>query len=434
MSSISFIHAESLLLDCPVIIEGPHSSDILQKLEDATLNSFESILQTSIETNIDFLLLTGSSFIESHESLRARSALVEGFKILNDAGIPVFIFPGQEDPKEAWNQIPDIPSNVTIIEDETGNESETGIEKITGAPIIIRRDQKTIATISVTNPDLLPGESLEKESSTDSPVQIGLFNNPAQSNSVSFEELVIPNYFKQPQSSDLQDEISSSAFQQYDYIAIPGLQSSTLIPLNNGIAHSPGVLQPRRPSSESSSGFSLVRIDSNRKAQIENRQVNPVCWQKEEIQITEKETKKSFLHKCMNRIRNQESTNQETIRIICWSLNGSGSLLNWVKDEQGLKEFQNELNLQWKEKSVLLSAVEVTQETESIESSSESLRNQFHEAVRNELVQSPGFVRSTLKKLKKENEESELLQTLSKEIEEENIIRKSVEESQQWFS
>jgi DNA repair protein SbcD/Mre11 len=428
LSSISFIHAESLLLDCPVIVEGPHSSDILQKLEEATLNSFESLLQSSMKTNIDFLLLTGNSFIESHESLRARSALVDGFQLLNDAGIPVFIFPGQEDPTEAWNQIPNIPSNVTIIENDPGIESETG------SPIIVRRDQKTIATISVTNPDLLPGESLQNNSSTDSPVQIGLFNKPVKSNPVSFEELVIPNYFKQPQTTDLQEDFSSPAFQQYDYIAVLGLQNSTLIHLDNGMVHSPGVLQPRRPSPENSSGFSLVRSDSNGKIQIENRQVNPVCWQKEEIQITEKETKKSFLHKCMNRIRNQESISLEAIRIICWSLNGSGSLIDWLKDEQGLKEFQNELNLQWKENSVLLSAVEVTRKTEAIESSSESLRNQFHEAVQNELVQSPGFIRSTLKKLKKENEESELLQTLSKEIEEENIVRKSVEESQQWFS
>ncbi len=111
-----FIHAANVRLDVPVSVQ---TSDVLtdelrQAFEDATLTSFDYVIRACIARRVDYLLLSGNVFIEADRSLRARLALLNGFRQLEAKQIQVFVLPGDADPAEAWRSIPEMPANVHV--------------------------------------------------------------------------------------------------------------------------------------------------------------------------------------------------------------------------------------------------------------------------------------------------------------------------------
>ncbi|MCA9060415.1 MAG: hypothetical protein KDA85_18020 [Planctomycetaceae bacterium] len=115
-TSQRFIHAANVRLDVPVSVDTEEelNDELRREFEDATLGSFERVVLECVEHEVDFLLLSGNIFIEADRSLRARLALLHGFDALHDAGVTVFVIPGDSDPPEAWRAIGDLPSNVSV--------------------------------------------------------------------------------------------------------------------------------------------------------------------------------------------------------------------------------------------------------------------------------------------------------------------------------
>ena len=111
-----FIHAANIRLDVPVSVHFSEqlTDELRHALEDATLTSFDSVVDSCIAHDVDFLLLSGNVFLEADRSLRARLKLLDGFRRLDKKNVPVFVLPGDADPPEAWRSIPELPTNVTV--------------------------------------------------------------------------------------------------------------------------------------------------------------------------------------------------------------------------------------------------------------------------------------------------------------------------------
>ena len=111
-----FIHAANIRLDVPVSVylSEQLTDDLRHQLEDATLLAFDCVIQNCIEQRVDYLLLSGNVFVEADRSLRARLALLQGFRQLQEEAIPVFVIPGDTDPPDAWRAIPELPANVHL--------------------------------------------------------------------------------------------------------------------------------------------------------------------------------------------------------------------------------------------------------------------------------------------------------------------------------
>lgn len=420
LSEVSFIHADQLLLDCPVILEGDHSPEVLRILEDATLLAWDHLLQSALDHKVDFLLVTGNSFLDSYQSLRAEKAILDGFTFLSEAGIPVFVLPGQEDSPQAWNRIADLPSNVTILEEETRT------------PVVIRRDKKTIATISLIHPDILSNDQQQSDSPLTDCMKLGILTGQKQSGPI--EDLILPDYFSESTEPEFENLFSSTTFDQYHYIALSGLENSQTDYLDHGVAHSPGLLQPRKPTRENQDGFSLIRMDLEGRVQIENCEASPICWQKEEIEISRQDSKETFLMRCRNRIRSHRTGKLEKIRIVCWFVTGEGEAKEWVESSIGSKEFQDQLKKEWDEKSTLISPLFIRIPSPPENTDSETLAGKYVDAVSNQQQSAPHLIESFLEQLREENEDSELLETLSQEIDPEKIVRQSLTAGQKWFS
>ena len=133
-----FIHAANVRLDVPVSVQSSETltDELRIAFEDATLTSFDDVIQSCLAHQVDFLLLSGNIFIEADRSLRARLALLNGFEALAADGIPVYVLPGDADPPEAWRAIPELPENVHICFSSNPE------------PLEVVRDDRIIATVS----------------------------------------------------------------------------------------------------------------------------------------------------------------------------------------------------------------------------------------------------------------------------------------------
>lgn len=133
-----FIHAANIRLDVPVSVQ---TSDVLTDelrlaFEDATLTSFDYVIQACLSRRVDYLLLSGNVFIEGDRSLRARLALLKGFRQLEAQQIRVFVLPGDADPPEAWRAIPELPANVRVCYSSNPE------------PVELVRQERVLATVS----------------------------------------------------------------------------------------------------------------------------------------------------------------------------------------------------------------------------------------------------------------------------------------------
>lgn len=133
-----FIHAANIRLDVPVSVQ---SSEVLTDqlrlvYEDATLTSFDFLIQACITQKVDFLLLSGNVFVEADRSLRARLTMLNGFRQLEAKQIRVFVLPGDADPPEAWRAIPEMPPNVTVCYSSSPE------------PVELHRKEHIITTVS----------------------------------------------------------------------------------------------------------------------------------------------------------------------------------------------------------------------------------------------------------------------------------------------
>ena len=133
-----FIHAANVRLDVPVSVHLSETltEDLRHALEDATLTSFDTVIDLCISKAVDYLLLSGNAFVEADRSLRARLKLLDGFRRLHAKKIPVFVLTGDLDPPEAWRAIPEMPPNVTVCYSSNPEPTE------------LTRGGRTIATVT----------------------------------------------------------------------------------------------------------------------------------------------------------------------------------------------------------------------------------------------------------------------------------------------
>ncbi|RPA60535.1 DNA repair exonuclease [Aerococcus agrisoli] len=118
---VRFIHTADLHLD-QTFKNLPIKDDYLQHaLAEATLNSFDNLIQTAINEQVDFFLIVGDIYHGARATLRAQFAFANGMQRLADAEIPVYMLYGNHDFDADANHRLKLPNNVHIF----GHEVET---------------------------------------------------------------------------------------------------------------------------------------------------------------------------------------------------------------------------------------------------------------------------------------------------------------------
>lgn len=348
--ALRFVHAANVRLDVPVSVHVTEqlTDELQHALEDATLTSFDSVIQLCLKRQADFLLLSGNIFLEADRSLRARLALLNGFRSLQQKQIPVFVLPGDADPPEAWRAIPEMPDNVTVCFSSNPE------------PEVLRRNGRTIATFSASmwygETDAFGIRVIGKSDDGYEPFRIGIVSQAKYDESRRMASLVASaeedflNLADSDDPTDTQAETSETdlteetkaeyeaGFRSYieqlmtegqlNYVAYMGELDRLTLTLETGRVHCPGTTQPRNQLETDSGTCSLVMVDEAGRSTVESLHTSAVTWQDVDLDIEADATLNSTLQEMKSLLSLQPCGDSDRIWAVRWTLRGPLPVLN----------------------------------------------------------------------------------------------------------
>lgn len=358
-----FIHAANVRLDVPVSVHLTEqlTEDLRHALEDATLTSFESVIENCVSRRVDFLLLSGNVFVEADRSLRARIALLNGFQRLNTQKIPVFVLPGDMDPPEAWRAIPELPSNVTVC---FSSDPE---------PVVLERKGRVVTTVSASmwygQADAFGIRVIERDTDGHEPFRIGVVSRAKYEESrrmvsmtaTAGEELLertldpdakdSSHPTSQPASGSTMadpvviesDDDYEAGFREYialqmregclNYMALGSEPDRVTDELGPGIVHCPGTTQPRNQLEANCGLCTLVTVDAGGNIELSEINSSAVDWKNISLDVDPGATLVSLLQD-MKTLLSEESVNpSDRIWAVRWTLTGPLTLLQGFLEE-----------------------------------------------------------------------------------------------------
>jgi DNA repair exonuclease SbcCD nuclease subunit len=112
-----FVHAADLHLDTPFKGIGSTAPFVADKLREASLAAFDSLVELCLERRAAFLLIAGDIYDGPERGLRAQLHFRDGLARLSEAGIPSFVVHGNHDPVETgWSALSGPwPESVTVF-------------------------------------------------------------------------------------------------------------------------------------------------------------------------------------------------------------------------------------------------------------------------------------------------------------------------------
>lgn len=313
--ALRFIHAAGVLADHQVRDTGPCDDDVRSKLIDATLLSFERIVEACVDNDVDFLLLTGNTFDESDRSLRARVAIREGFECLEEAGIDVFVVPGPRDTQDAWASFKGLPDNVSLFVPEVDE------------PTAIMRNGNVLATLQAclgrsTDNAVQPDESSSIGQSRIGPFRIGIIP-PFASSGATPDESVVETWL---------------STHRVDYLAVPLPFARTTITRMEQIAHGPGPATSMTRDDCGPAGCSLVTVEARSSIATETIVTSPIRREKINITIGETATWDQLMSAMRGYVESLPELQRASVLILNWVLTGGGELHESLQDADAEEE------------------------------------------------------------------------------------------------
>ena len=345
-----FIHAANLRLDVPVSVHFSEqlTDDLRHALEDATLTSFETIVQRCLQLKVDYLLLSGNVFLESDRSLRARLAMQEGFEALRAEGISVFVLPGEGDPPESWRKIPELPANVIVCYPSSPE------------PEYLLRDEKAITAVSASMwygaADSFGIQVIGHSDTGTDPVRIGVVSRARFDETRKMEAL----------RSSAEDELlaggteddsspaadhSSFTLAEYEesfcdyieqlmseghlnYVCFMGELDRRTLTVAGGKVHCPGTTQPRSQIESDAGTCSLVSVDVDGAVTIEQINTSAVDWKDIDLCVDADATLNSSLQKMKSLLLDQPWNDSDHVWAVRWTVRGPLPVIqNFVEED-----------------------------------------------------------------------------------------------------
>jgi len=312
-----FVHATCLCLDEHLIGTGPLTAEERSIAEDATFFAWDGIVETCIDAQVEFLILTGNSFNAKTNSLRARVALEKGFEKLAAQNISVFVVPGLLDPASAWQRGLHLPPNVTLLNDEDHE------------PIAVMQDQKVLASVYV----IATAHSDESKWSDSGPAA---FQNHQAPFRIGLVGVGTPIRWEggKPVPLEYHDGGTAAATLletaidlKTDYIAMgEGLPFTES--LKTGIAHDPGCAQSLSGAVTGSRGCSVINVDAYGEVSIDAVAVAPIRWEEIVLTLESHTNPGDLVEKMALAMMEQVPDNDERMWIVTWRLFGEGPLFD----------------------------------------------------------------------------------------------------------
>jgi DNA repair protein SbcD/Mre11 len=313
--ALRFIHAAGVLADHQVRDTGPCNDEVRSKLIDATLISFERIIEACVDSEVDFLLLTGDTFDESDRSLRARVAIREGFECLEEVGIDVFVVSGPRDSQDAWASFKDLPDNVSLFVPEIDE------------PTAIMRNGNVLATLQA-----CLGRSASNAVQQDETSSMG------QSRIGPFRIGIIPPFASSGATPDESVVETWLSTHRVDYLAVPLPFARTTVTRMEQIAHCPGPATSMTRTDCGPAGCSLVTVEARASITTETIITSPLRRETVNITIGETATWDQLMLAMRGYVESLSGLERASVLILNWVLTGCGALHDSLQNEDAENE------------------------------------------------------------------------------------------------
>ena len=261
MESLRFVHAADLHLDSPFrgLGEAPASSRTL--FQSATLGALERVVDHTIHSKSDFLIIAGDLYDSKDRSLRALVAFRKQMERLAERSVPVYIVHGNHDPLNGWGSGFQLPPNVITFGPRTDTEP------------FIRRGRE-VAQVT--------GVSYARERVTDN---LASSFKPAAATPYSIAVLHA-NVGRQTGHADYApatvDELTVAGF---NYWALGHVHTRSVLATQPAMVVYPGNTQGRTPREGGARGCYQVDVDTHGRAHLEFVETAMARWAHIEVSI-----------------------------------------------------------------------------------------------------------------------------------------------------
>jgi hypothetical protein len=301
---LRLLHAANLRLDCPLQQFGTWPEDVRDLLESATFLAFDRLVGLAIERNVDGVLITGNSFDASVASLSAEVALRTAFERLNERSIPVFVTPGRLDPIAAWEDLPALPDNVTIL----AHADETPID-------LTDRGRLLATLVPVTADSAVEPHELDNifagrsAQSFDRPFVVGL--------ALPMRESMRANV--------------AARFAALDWLACAaGDNVAAQLPLTDGTVNAQDGPQGLSIAESGPRGATLLEVDAQRRVKQSLVPLGPIRWERITQSLDRVSSRDDLLERMLAAVERLPSPPGELMRIIHWKLDRTtGDTRGW---------------------------------------------------------------------------------------------------------
>jgi len=261
MECLRFIHAADLHLDSPFRGIGSASTALKEQLQSATLGALRRVVDHTIQSKADFLVIAGDVYDSKDRNLRALVSFRHEMQRLAERNIPVYIVHGNHDPLNGWGSGFQMPPNVVTFGGTADSE-----------PFIRRgREAAQITGISYTRERVVDNLASSLKPVEGAPYSIAVLhaNVGHQSGHADYAPATV-------------GELAVSGF---DYWALGHVHTRSVLASDPAMVVYPGNTQGRNPRETGPRGCFQVDVDVHGRAHLEFVDTSMARWAHLELSI-----------------------------------------------------------------------------------------------------------------------------------------------------
>jgi DNA repair protein SbcD/Mre11 len=301
MEPLRFIHAADLHLDSPFRGIGEASAGLREQLQSATLQALSRVVDHTIDSKADFLIIAGDIYDSKDRNLRALVTFRREMERLAERNIPAFIVHGNHDPLNGWGSGFRLPPNVTVFGGRTDTEP-----CIRGG-----REVAEITGVSYTRERVTDNLAASFKPTENAPYSIAVLhaNIGHQSGHADYAPATV-------------SELSDAGF---DYWALGHVHTRSVLAAEPAMVVYPGNTQGRNPRESGPRGCYQVDVDTHGRAHLQFIDSSVVRWANIELLIRNYSTIDQLIDSMLDKAR-EESSSFEGPTIARCTLRGNGPL------------------------------------------------------------------------------------------------------------
>src|SRR5437870_496496 len=301
MESLRFVHAADLHVRSPFRGIGGASAALKDRLQAATLGALSRVVDHTIQSKADFLVIAGDIYDSKDRNLRALVSFRKEMERLAELNIPVFIVHGNHDPLNGWGSGFQLPPNVLTF----GGRIDT-------EPCIRRgREVAEITGLSYTRERLTDNLASSFKSKDNAPYSIAVLhaNIGRQSGHADYAPATV-------------NELSAAGF---NYWALGHVHNRSVLAIEPAMVVYPGDTQGRNPRESGPRGCYQVDVDVHGRAHLEFVDTSVVRWTHLELSIGNCSTMDQLIDSMLEKAREETTAFEGRIVARC-TIRGNGAL------------------------------------------------------------------------------------------------------------